>query len=228
MRLNPASFAVGLLVAVMIAGCGGDDGQGVSEQGTTTTVVAPLRPELQLAATGGVGRVEEWIETWNLVNAALEAQLTDFPTIALDIDGVTVRGASAGFPVFTAQIDQLILGGVVAADDGGITALLLTGQPTDPLFVAAFSIWLGAIDPTVDPLELLPFDVAFGDEAASTVESNARTFQAVKVANDSGAVITVTMVAGPEVDPAFTASAHQVVRSEVLSVLAAETSESDS
>ncbi len=219
--------AAGLLLSV-VAGCAQREAQDASDRGSTTTIAAPLRPELQMSASGGVGRIEEWIETWNLVNEALGAQLTDFPTLPLAVGDVTVRGAAAGFPVFTAQIDEVILGGVVSADDGGITALLLTGQPRDPLFGAAFSIWLGAIDPTVDPQELLPFDVAFGDDAVATVESNARTFQVVKLANDSGSVITVTMVAGPEVDPGFTASAHQVVRGQILTALTEETSDSTS
>jgi hypothetical protein len=216
-----------LLIGGVLAGCGdGDASDGGDTTATSTTVEAPLRPELRQSASGGIGRIEEWVETWNLVNQALVTQFgedADFPVLELDSDDFTVRGGQDGFPVFTAQLGEVILGGVVTVEDGGITSLLVAGQPGDPDFLAAYAIWLGSIDPTIDPTALMSTEVAFGDAQSASVESNGRTFTAVKVDAQGGSAIAVTMVAGPSVSDAATTSAHNVVRRNVLGALAAET-----
>ena len=226
MWFRVARAAALCLVALGFAACGDADSDDETDA-PQTTVAAPLRPELRQQAQGGVGRIEEWVETWNLVNAALQEQSADFPTIRLDVGDFTLRGGADGFPVFTGEIDGLILGGVVAAEDGGITSLLLVGQPTDPDFLGGYSIWLASLDPTVDPQVLLPVELAFGDLERSVVESNGRTYEAVKVEDSSGAgtAVSISMVPGLDVDDQLTLSAHRVVRRNVLSALTEETPE---
>ncbi|MDG2114280.1 MAG: hypothetical protein P8N02_16915 [Actinomycetota bacterium] len=219
-------ICAGLLL--LAAACGdadspADGGTDTAEQSPSTTIQAPLLPQLRQAGSGGIGRIEEWVETWNVVNEALQGESAEFPLIALATDDFTVRGAEDGFPVFTAEIGELILGGVVAAEDGGITSLIMVGQPQDPDFLAAYSIWLGTLDPTVDPMLLLSPELAFGDEQRSVVESNGRTYEAFKVDGGPGTAVSVSMVAGSDVDDQVTFSAHSVVRRNVLGALAAET-----
>ena len=212
-----------LLIACGDADPSSSEGGTATDAPTTTTIQAPLLPQLRQQGSGGVGRIEEWIETWNLVNDALVDENSEFPRILLESDDFTVRGGEDGFPVFTAQVGDLILGGVVTAEDGGITSLILLGQPQDQSFFAAYSIWLGALDPTVALEQLLPVEVVSGDEQRSVVESNGRTYEAFRVDGASGVAISVSMVGGTFIDDQATFSAHSVVRRNVLGALAAET-----
>ena len=170
----------------------------------------------------GVGRIQDWVETWNLVNAMLMDQATAFPDFELSVEDFTIRAGEDAFPVLTAQIDAIILGGVVAPQDGGITSLIIVGQPDDPQSRAAFLIWLATLDPTIDTELLLPVSGELGDDERNTVESNGRTYEVIKVDGATGAAVSISMVMGRSISSQATASAHRVVRSNVLGALVAD------
>ncbi|MFT7647658.1 MAG: pimeloyl-ACP methyl ester carboxylesterase [Candidatus Poriferisodalaceae bacterium] len=215
-------------VVVLAASCGDSDPAtsatptSAGSESAPTTAAAPLRPDLRLDATGGVGSIPTWVDDWNSVVESLQTQNADFPDLALDVDQFRIGTSAEGITVFGGFIDtQVALGGAVQADDGGISSLMVFGSAEDPLFFAAYAVWLGTLNPTLSLEAVLPPEVAFGDSPLNAVVLGGRSYEAVRTISSEGdALATVTMVPGLSDDTAILAGSHQLLRASVIAHLA--------
>lgn len=210
-------------VAAGLGSCGNDSSvSDDNDVGPTTTVAAPLRPDLRQEGSGGIGTIGEWAETWNTVNAILSNESSAFPSQVIDQSMFTLHASDNGLPVFAGQLGEVILGGSLFSSDGGISSLVLVGQPGDQQFLASYAVWIAVLDPTVDPQELLPLELAFGEDssARAVVTANGRNYEAIRVVDESGlSVLAVSMVAGEFSDEQSAFGAHSFIRRVVLDAI---------
>ena len=98
-------LASAFAVMVGLSSCGSDSSASVDgEIGPTTTVAAPLRPDMRQEGSGGIGTIGEWAENWNTVNAILRNESSAFPSQVIDQSMFTLHASDNGLPVFVGQL----------------------------------------------------------------------------------------------------------------------------
>jgi len=205
-----------LAAALIFASCGDSDPEEATPDQPTTTIAAPLLPSFREPASARIGSVDDWLATWSLANATFIARNERFPEFLIDSEDFQPRGDVQGFPLLAMQRNQVILGALVDPDTDEVSALALIGQPGDVDFLTAFPLWVATLDPTLDPGRLLPEDLVLGDRTSVFVESNERTYRALRTGDAAGVVIGLTMVGGAQLDEEVTRATHALIRTSLL------------
>ena len=180
----PGRVALVLLVSLLAAGCGGDDGQTtITETGTTTAPAETTALRAYFLRDGKVWPVRRDVAETEAVAGAALAELLKGPT---DQEGADLEATSA-IPAGT-EVDDLSI-------DGGVATVDLSGQLTDEglaqvvytltQFPTVHSVLSGGQKLTradfedLTPAVLVESPLAF-DEAASPlrVTGTANTFEA--------------------------------------------------